>query len=159
MCQDSGEADLGVIAQNSQGLVLASLSEKITLPPLVDDEEVMVAARAILFSQELGLSSFVVEGDCEIIIDALRSEYDSFASYGHLLASAKSLKASFDMIYFSRTRRQGNIVAHNLTKHARYISSLMMWMEDFPPHFHDVILSQLWLTVLINDIHHLSSFK
>ena len=157
MCQDSGEADLGVIAQNSQGLVLASLSEKITLPPLVDDEEVMVAARAILFSQELGLSSFVVEGDCEIIIDALRSEYDSFASYGHLLASAKSLKASFDMIYFSR--RQGNIVAHNLIKHARYISSLMMWMEYFSPHFHDVILSQLWLTVLINDIHHLSSFK
>ena len=159
MSQDSGEADLGVIAQNSQGLVLASLSEKITLPPLVDDEEVIVPARAILFSQELGLSSFVVEGDYEIIIDALRSEYDSFASYCHLLASAKSLKASFDMIYFSRTRRQGNIVVHNLIKHARYISSLMMWMEDFPPHFHDVILSQLWLTVLINDIHHLSSFK
>ena len=119
MCQDSGEADLGVTAQNSQGLVLASLSEKITLPPLVDDEEVMVAARAILFSQELGLSSFVVEGDCEIIIDALRSEYDSFASYGHLPASAKSLVTSFDMIYFSHTRRKGNIITHNLTKHTK----------------------------------------
>ena len=119
MCQDSGEADLGVIAQNSQGLVLASLSEKITLPPLVDDEEVIVPARAILFSQELGLSSFVVEEDYEIIIDALRSEYDSFASYGHLLASAKSLITSFNMIYFSHTHRQENIVTHNLIKHTR----------------------------------------
>ena len=119
MCQDSGEADLGVIAQNSQGLVLASLSEKITLPPLVDDVEAMVAARAILFSQELGLSSFVVEGDYEIIIDALRSEYDSFASYGHLLAFAKSLVTSFDMIYFSHTCRKGNIITHNLTKHTK----------------------------------------
>ena len=110
---------MGVIAQNSQGLVLASLSEKITLSPLVDDVEAMVAARAILFSQELGLSSFVVEGDNEIIIDALRSEYDSFASYGHLLASAKSLVTSFDMIYFSRSHRQENIVTHNLIKHTR----------------------------------------
>ena len=137
MSQDSGEADLGVIAQNSQGLVLASLSEKITLPPLVDDVEAMVAARAILFSQELGLSSFVVEGDYEIIIDALRSEYDSFASYGHLLASTKSLIASFDMFSFSHTRRQGSVVAHNL---ARHVSGLMVWMQEVPPHLHDAIL-------------------
>lgn len=140
MCQDSAEADLGVIAQNSQGLVLASLSKKSTLPPLVDDVEAMVTAGAILFFQELGLSSFVLERDSEFIIDAFKSKHDSFASYGHLLASPKSLVASFNMIYFSRTHRLENVVTHNLTKRTRYVSSLIVWMKDVPPHFHDVVL-------------------
>ena len=135
--KESGEAGLGVIAQTSQGLVLASLAKKITFPPSVDDEEAMAAARAILFAQELGHSSFVLEGDSEIIINALRSEDDSFASNGHLLASTKSLIASSDMVSFSHTRRQGSVVAHNL---ARHVSGLMVWMEEVPPHLHDAIL-------------------
>lgn len=135
--KELGEAGLGAIARTSQGLILASLAKNITFPPSVDDEETMTAARAIRFAQELGQSSFVLGGDSEIIINALRSEDDSFASYGHLLASTKSLIASFDMVSFSHTRRQGSVVAHNL---ARRVSGLMVWMEEVPPHLHDVIL-------------------
>ena len=34
---------MGIVVQNDQGLVLASLLEKISLPPSFDDVEVMAA--------------------------------------------------------------------------------------------------------------------
>lgn len=55
--KETNEAGLRVVVWDSIGLVHASLSEKVLLPPSSDDVEAMAAARAILFAQELGLSS------------------------------------------------------------------------------------------------------
>ena len=54
------------------GVVLEFLSEKVTLPPLVDDIEALVAVRAISFALDLGFSSIILEED-------LRENYQSFA--------------------------------------------------------------------------------
>ena len=55
--KETNEAGLGVVVRDSLGLVHASLSEKVLLPPFSDDVEAMATAWAILFVQELGLSS------------------------------------------------------------------------------------------------------
>ena len=48
--KDLGEVGIRVVVRDSQGLVLASMSEKILLPQSVTDVEAMVAVRAVNFA-------------------------------------------------------------------------------------------------------------
>ena len=48
--KDLGEVGIRVVVRDSQGLVLASISEKILLPQSVTDVEAMVAVRAVNFA-------------------------------------------------------------------------------------------------------------
>ncbi|KAK9987365.1 hypothetical protein SO802_032316 [Lithocarpus litseifolius] len=69
---------------NRFGSILAVLPEKVTLPPLVDDIEALVAVRAILFALDLGFSSIILEDDSETTIKALRNNEESFATFSLL---------------------------------------------------------------------------
>ncbi|XP_030948953.1 uncharacterized protein LOC115972857 [Quercus lobata] len=118
--QEFDDADLGVVARDSKGLVLAPLVEKVLQPNSVAELEAMAAVCALNFAQELNLSSIILECDSEIIFKALRSNEDSLFPYGHLIAEAKLISDSFCSITFNHVRRQGNYVAHNF---ARYVIS------------------------------------
>ena len=48
-------AGLGIVIWNSEGSVIATLSEKVTLPPSVDDLEALAWQRSVTFAIELGL--------------------------------------------------------------------------------------------------------
>ena len=84
--QEFDDADLGVVARDSKGLVLAPLVEKVLQPHLVAELEATAAVCALNFAQELNLSSIILECDLEIIFKALRSNEDSLSPYGHLIA-------------------------------------------------------------------------
>ena len=114
-------AGLGVVIRNSLGQPIASLSELVNLPYSSDIVEAMAAARAIHFAQEIGLNSFILEGDSETMIKCLRSDDDSFSPFGHILAAAKATTETNCCISFPHIRRLGNSVAHNLAKHARHV--------------------------------------
>ena len=132
---------LGIVIRDSKWIVLASCSEKVSLPPSSDNFKALATVRALLFAQELGLSSLIFKGDSEFVIKVLRSEDESLASFGHFLESVKPTIDAFSSISFSHTRKLGNFVAHNLAKHARHARDLLVWSEDAPSHFHDVLLA------------------
>lgn len=48
---DLGTAGVGAVVQDSQGMVLASMSEQIPLPQSVVEVEVIAAAKAVNFAQ------------------------------------------------------------------------------------------------------------
>ena len=81
---------LGVVVCDHQGLVLASLAEKVRLPLSSNDVEAMAAVKSITFAYEFRLSSIIsiTDGDF-VVIKALRSEDQSLASFGNLLSAAK----------------------------------------------------------------------
>ena len=56
-------------------MVMASLSQKISLPQIVVELETLAATRAIEFSIELGFSKVILEGDSETVIKALQDNY------------------------------------------------------------------------------------
>ena len=97
-------------------------------------------ARAITFAQELNLSEYILEGDSNVVINTLKRNDESLSSFGHILASAKSL-TDVNCITFSHTPRIGNTVAHNLAKHARHVIGFKVWIEDVPPHLHSVLFT------------------
>lgn len=98
---DSNEACLVAVIQDSREIVLASRSEKASLPPSSDNVEALVAVRALLSAQELSVSSLIIKGDSEIFIKTLMSDDESFASFGHLLKSMKPTIDAFSSISLS----------------------------------------------------------
>ncbi|KAL0017215.1 hypothetical protein SO802_004284 [Lithocarpus litseifolius] len=74
---------------DSHGKLLASLVEKIKVPSSSDEVEVLAAVRAITLAMDLNLPSFIVKGDSEVVISALRKEEESFSSFGQLISSIK----------------------------------------------------------------------
>ena len=136
-----GKAGLGVVVHDYHGSAITSLSEQAPLlfsPVIV---EAMVAARAMTFAQELGITEFMPKGDSEVVINTLRSTEASLSTYDHLLESAKSALVTSKCIAFSHICRSGNRVAHNLAKHVKLIRSLSVWVEDIPPHLYDVLFA------------------
>ena len=104
----------------------AYLSKNVPILPSSNDVEAMVAVRAIWFARELGLSSIILEGDSEVVINALKSTESSQASFGHLIDSVKPSLKGFTYICFLHTRRLGNFAAHNLAKHARHVRNSLV---------------------------------
>ena len=133
-----GKAGLSVVVHDSHGNAIASLSEQAPLPFSPVIVEAMATARAITFTQELGIKKFMLEGNSEAVINTLQSTEVSLTTFGHLLESAKSTLTTSKCIAFTHIRRIDNRVAHNLTKHARHVRGLSVWVEDIPPHFYDV---------------------
>ena len=64
---DIATVGLGVVVRDSEGLVIAALSERMRLPPTVAALEALACKRSILFAIELGLQEVVFEGDLEVI--------------------------------------------------------------------------------------------
>ena len=44
-----------------------------------------------------------------------------------------------DGVEFQFIPRQANKSAHNIARHARYVSKFTVWMENVPPHLVSVI--------------------
>lgn len=76
---------------------------------------------------------------------------ESLASFGHLLELVKPTIDAFIGISVTHTRRVGKVVVHSLTKHARYVRSMVLETRpgaklDLPP----VLDFSLFLTGLVS---------
>lgn len=52
---------------------MVSMFKNISLPSSVENIEALVAVRALIFAQEVGFSSIILEGDSDTVINSLRS--------------------------------------------------------------------------------------
>ena len=76
----------------------------------------------------------ILEGDSEIVINALNEAPHSLASFGLLIQDVKCFANLFHCIKFSHVHRKGNSVAHNLARHARHVTGFQAWMENVSSH-------------------------
>jgi len=86
---------LGSVTWNSEGLVIAALSERVTLPPPVDDLEAFSWHRSVTFAIELGFQEVIFEGDSEVVYKHLRTTSPSLASFGHITDETRNLVSQF----------------------------------------------------------------
>ncbi|KAK7824206.1 hypothetical protein CFP56_034647 [Quercus suber] len=66
-------AGLGVVVRDYIGPVIGALSQRISLPQLVEHAEALAASRAVSLARELCLSQMIFKGDCLRIIIAINS--------------------------------------------------------------------------------------
>ena len=76
--------------------------------------EALAALKALEFAADLGLIFVVLEGDSEILMNALMDNSLLLASFGLLIQDIKAYAEFFRCISFSHVHKEGNIVAHNL---------------------------------------------
>lgn len=111
---EQGKAGISVIIRNSNGDVMASMSQLVQLPTTITQVEAMAARKAAEFALEVGINKVVLEGDSEIVYKDLNNNGPSLALHGHLIQDFKALIPLFSCICFSHVGRLGNKVAHSL---------------------------------------------
>ena len=70
-----------------------------------------------------------------MVINALKSDESSQASFGHLIDSVKQSLEASTHIYFLHTLKLDNLVAHSS---AKYVRGSSIWMKDVSSHLYDV---------------------
>ena len=128
--QDTGTTGIGVVIRDSEGMVIAALSERITLPSTVEDVEALACRKAISFSIELGLQDVVFEGDSKIIYKHLVLNSTCMTAFGHIIEDSRRLATRLRSVSFSHVRRKGNTVADKLAKLAKFLYEPQIWLED-----------------------------
>ena len=88
--KERDRARIGVIIRDCHGLVMASMSQIIPLPLIVVELKTLAAIKALEFATDLGLASVVLEGDLEILANALMDALLSLASFGLLIQDIKA---------------------------------------------------------------------
>lgn len=89
MFENLGCASIGVAIRDSAGEVIATLSQRIHLPHLVEMIKAMAARRAIIFAQDLSLSTIVVEDDCLRDVTTLNASVCCNTMYGNVVEETR----------------------------------------------------------------------
>ena len=145
--KEQGRVGIGVVICNSDGAVLASLSQQIPLPTTVAQVEALAAWRAAKFALEIGIDQVIIEGDSEVIYKELIDPGPSLALHGHLIYDTLQFANVFSYCTFNTVGRTGNYVAHHLARRAISTYDLNVWMEEVPPDILQFV--QADLTALI----------
>ena len=132
--QEENRVGIGVIIRDCQGKGLAQWPKIIPLPQTVVELETLTASKVLQCAADLRLNDVNLEGDAEIVINALNENSHSLASFGLPIQDVKCFANLFHCIRFSHVRREGNSIAHILTRRARHVTGFQVWMEDVPSH-------------------------
>ena len=113
--------------------MIASLAQQLTQVYQVAEVEAMAAIRALQFGMEVGLTSVIVEGDCEMVVQALTEVDIGLSVYEQLAKDANLFSSFFSKLLYSHTKRDDNKVAHNLARLSINFPGCIVWVEDVPP--------------------------
>ena len=97
---------------------MAAFSQTIPLPTSVETVEVLATHSAVSLAKELNFDQVIFEGDVEVIIKSINNGGFLSSSFGHIIRDIKLLSSAFHEVSYSHTHRQGNRVAHRLTRMA-----------------------------------------
>ena len=82
------KSSIGVVIQDNQGLVIASLVQQLSQAYQAVEVEAMATSRALKFGLEFGIHWAILEGDSEVVLKALENEESGSVAYGLLLKDA-----------------------------------------------------------------------
>lgn len=135
-------AGVGVIIRDCHGEVIASMVERIPYMEDVDCVEAMGAIKALQLGCNLGLGHIHLEGDSQNVVAAIQGKVDNLSCYGHLVGLAQELLLRFLSSSVSHVCRDGNSVAHCLSRLAFDFDSPRVWMEEVPPSLMALAMSE-----------------
>ena len=94
MFESLGYTGNKVVVRNHRGEVMAALSQKIELRQTVELAEAQAAYRAVKLAQEMSFFGVQVEGDCPMVIQALKAQARCNTLYGHVIKDTWQLGAT-----------------------------------------------------------------
>ncbi|CAL5433020.1 unnamed protein product [Camellia sinensis] len=135
-------AGVGIIIRDCHGEVIASMVERIQYMEDVDCVEAMGAIKALQLGCDLGLGHIHLEGDSQNVVAAIQGKADNLSCYGHFVGVAQALILRFLSSEVSHVCRDGNSVAHCLSRLAFDFESPRIWMEEVPSSLVALVMSE-----------------
>ncbi|XP_075636819.1 uncharacterized protein LOC142609068 [Castanea sativa] len=135
---------VGVTIRDDRVRLEAAMSKKLHAPLGALKAEAKAFKAGIIFARDVGVQDIIIEGDSMIIFRALCELSPPPQSVASIIEGILDIVREFRSVQFSHTRRQGNIPAHILAKHASSIANFTVWIEQNPCFIeqaliHDVI--------------------
>ena len=129
--RSENRSGIGVVVRTHTGAILASLAQSIPQAFQPAEIEVIAAARALEFGQEIGITEAILEGDSELIVNYLKSGRATVASV-ELLIQDGLCGATITKLLYSHCRRDDNKLAHSLAKFLIHVPNYLAWMKEVP---------------------------
>ena len=82
-----------------------------------------------------------MEGDCLKVVQALKARERCNTLYGTVIEDACNQGASPQACHFQHVRREGNKLAHALTRRAVSSADFDLWVKELPSDLENVFLS------------------
>lgn len=121
---------VGVVIQDSDGRLEATLSKKIPLPLGATEAEAKAFEVGLLFAKEVGVRDVLLEGDSMIVYNALYNYSLAPSLIAVVVQGIQDISGDFRSEGYSHVRRQGSSPAHILTKYASSITDYVAWIEE-----------------------------
>nr|POF07483.1 hypothetical protein CFP56_20174 [Quercus suber] len=137
--KESNSAGIGVVVCDSQGWVLAALSEKVEGVQEAEVIETLAIQWAIRFAIETSFNCVIIESDSLGVVKAIQDSADSTCHVGHIIEDVKQLAKALKSCDFQHTKREANQIAHTLVRNAIKVDTVLAWLEEIPPCVADVI--------------------
>jgi len=110
--------------RDDRGEVVAARAKVVSFTIDPTTAEALAAWEAVRFCIDSGLTRVVVEGDAQIVVNALNQRSACWSSFGHLIDDTKILLERLLSVNIRHVKRSTNMVAHILAKRA--ISQLLL---------------------------------
>ena len=124
---------------DSQGWVLAALTEKVDGVQDAEVIEALAIRRAIRFAIETSFNCVIIESDSLSVVEAIQDTAESTCHIGNIIEDVKILSKTMKSCEFHHTKREANQVAHTLAHNAIKVVSELVWIEEIPQCVSDVI--------------------
>ncbi|CAN1157427.1 Putative ribonuclease H protein At1g65750 [Linum perenne] len=118
---EEGRHGMGALIRSNDGRLFQYRMSASDGCPTAEECEALALIDAITWLSSLGLTNVTIELDCLNVVQAINSAADDQSEFGTLCDLARrSMHPSWSLQY---ARRNGNLAAHTLARHSRYLTS------------------------------------
>ena len=128
--RNENKSGIRVVIQDHIGSIIASLAQLISPALQPAKIEAVVAAQALEFGHEIGISGAVLEGNSKLIIKFLKVGGNTIALVEPLIQDAIVFSNFYSKLLYSHCKREDNKLAHSLARYSINVSDYVVWMEE-----------------------------
>ena len=143
MFKDLGYCGIGVVIRNDKGQMMGAMCKRVDFPLGAVEAEAKATEAGLLLAWDLGLKDIVVEGDSQLVIQALSGSIPPALPILKIVEGMKRLLVHFSYWKAVHTRRNANVAAHLLARNAKNVTDCVIWVEDTPPLIESQILHDI----------------
>ncbi|KAM0865381.1 hypothetical protein ACQ4PT_043311 [Festuca glaucescens] len=145
--KETGDAAIGVAAWDHSGALVAALSQTTSRCQSVEEAEAKALLAGFQMGIDLNLNVSVLESDCLAVVSAVNDPSPNRSIIWSIYKDIGTARSMMSGCLVCHTRRELNMVAHELAK-AATAGVCKFWLADFPP-----VLAELAKCDAVNIVH------